>query len=347
MKNHDLGPEPANSTGRLPRTARLTLAGFLIAGLILACGHSQPSLREYAATQPALQLASYPDLMDKPVIERLVATPAFYINYLQTMDGVDDYRPYEPDAAERRLFAETLALLPPVYQTCLQEHLAIIFFVENFKGGGMADFAMAADGSFRNVLIINPQVLKTGLGDWIARRDNSSFATGPYSIGNRLGNDYRGLVHLLLHEASHIYDYHYYATPCVGLFMRELGFAKLESTEFSRQAWQGFNTPTAVNEFASRNELTAYGLGQASPNAAIPSRYEALAHTSFASLYGSWNWAEDFAEMAAWYCISRLPGINYTLILRQDGVEVASWQPLDKPGMAARLALVSRLLGQD
>jgi len=328
-----------------------SLFGLWLIGLLFLTGcQSKPAgLRDYILHKiPAKVLSSYElPQPDSSLVSRIARAPDFMLAYLQAMDAVDNYRPYLPDADETALMISYLEALPATFQSVMAERLLGIYFIENFIGGGMADYVIGDLGQELYVtLILNPAILHTSLSEWVAFRDNSAFETGSYRAGNTLGGSEKGALHTLTHEAAHIYDYVRRATPYTEPSLVELGFSDIEQTDFTAAVWQSYRQVHAEHDFSQRSSITSYGLGKLLPNTALPEVFQALSTTSFASLYGSSNWAEDFAEMAAWLHIRQQYGLEYRIQIYRHDELIAEYSPLDNMRQAKRQELVGDLLSR-
>jgi hypothetical protein len=315
------------------------LTASLIALLVLAsCAgrpkNGQPSLDELRRA-PNHQASSFaPDLaaaLAKSVPERIGTLPAAVLDVYSKADGKPEYAAYAPSAAERELFARYFELLPSAFKAAMEARLLGIYFIENFAGGGMSDFAFGPDkDSLYSVLILNPKILKLSLAEWIAYRDASPYAAGVSLISTCPGGEkYLGLIHTLTHEAAHIYDYANRATPFVEPALERFGLGASTATPgpadsaFARGIWIGYSKPVAAYTIPRRAETSAYGLGAALPVSVALDQYRALAVTPFASFYGSGSWAEDFAEAATWTYMRERLGIRYEVaVLRGGAVEL-------------------------
>jgi len=73
------------------------------------------------------------------------------------------------------MMREYLGLLPSKHQQMMHASLVGIYFVANFFGSGMADFVFDEKENVYTILIINPDVLHTGISDWMTHREATCF----------------------------------------------------------------------------------------------------------------------------------------------------------------------------
>jgi len=203
------------------------------------------------------------------------------------------------------------------------------------------------DGTMLVTLIINHRVLDSSLPDWIAYRDASPYrddGKGIKLISTFAGGEnYKGLLHTLTHEAAHIYDYIEHVTPFVERHLAAPGDSP-EAKEFTRGIWAAYSVPAAAYAIPRLTETAAYGLGKALPRSIAAEQYAALAKTPFASLYGAGSWAEDFAEAATWAWLGKEDGIKYSVTVMRGERELATFAPGLGPTTQARQAALSVVL---
>ena len=327
---------------------------FALAVLLGACaGNRSPEPRLSDIRElPYKQASAYsPDIgatLAEPVASRVGEAPAVLLDYLRKMDGNPAYAAYVPTEAERALFADYYATLPPSFKGTMESKLLGVYFIENLAGGGMSDYVFQADGSMLVILILNPRVLGSSLSDWIAYRDSSPYYDDGKGVELRSacegGEKYKGLIQTLTHESAHIYDYFEHATPFVE---RHLAAASdsAASKDFTHGMWAGYFTPEPAYAIPERSETAFYGLGKKLPLSVARAQYAALAKTPFDSLYGAGSWAEDFAEAAAWTWLSERLGIEYSVAVLRGGREAERFAPGLVPGSWERRAKLRSILG--
>ena len=290
---------------------------------------------------PAKRLRNYESNLDRPVPERIAAAPPVVIDYLRKMDRTDAYVPYAPTEEERILFSSYYERLPGAFKKTMSEKVIGVFFVDGFKGGGMSDYVFDENGNMYISFILNRATLVTGLSEWIALRDSSTFElenSGVLMVSICGDGGYRGLVHTLVHEACHIYDYFAHVTPYTERHLKESS-KQGRKTAFTGGYWSDYGRPVKSYDFENRNKLTVYGLGPKLKAAEAVAMYSSLKKDCFSSLYGSQNWAEDFAETFAWYFLNKEYGITYKVTIHRDGRDDIEFSPQDSPLVKSRYAL--------
>jgi hypothetical protein len=315
------------------RGALAATAALLLLASCAGTRHRAPTLAEVKA-MPVKQTSTYvADIgraLAKPVAQRIAAMPKLVLDYYRSADGVPSYAAYAPSGAELALFAEYYATLPPRFKAVLEAKLLGVYFIDNFLGGGMTDFAFGPDGAQYYVLTLNPRVLKEGLAEWLSYRDSSPYEAAGEGAELRVscagGEGYKGLIHTLTHEAAHIYDFSVRVTPFVEPLLATSS-DKSEDKDFTRGFWEGYSKQAAAYSIPNRERFSFYGLGEKLPLPVAAEQYEALARTPFASMYGAASWAEDFAEAAAWTWLRDELGIAYSVVVRIPGKRELVFEP--------------------
>lgn len=286
---------------------------------------------------PVKRMESHSIHLDKKITERVSPPPAIILQFLKEMDSTDKYEAYNMTGSEKKLLEEYFQLLPAAYRDLLEKKVVAIYLVKNFIGGGMADYLFNGDGEMYIALYLNPEIFHVSLNDWIRYRDNSAFVDdgSAIKIEPELKSGYMGLLHTLIHEASHIYDYYNHVTPYVEREIMLVNNMK-ENTEFTEDIWREHSAPVDKYNFKGRDSIYPYGLGKSVNIAESVELYQNLNWTPFSSLYASKNWSEDFAELFTWYYLSRKLKINYTVKIVKNGDEIVIFSPLKNQNVTRR-----------
>lgn len=316
---------------------------LLLVFLPVSCVDEAKDVVRRMREQPEKKLESFVVDLGTPLEDRVMETPAVLLEYLKKIDETDTYRAYIPDEAEMKILKEYLGYLPQKIREVLEAKLLGIFFVDTLQGGGMSDFVFDKEGVLYSVLVLNPRILKTSLGEWLRFRDASAFTTDQgVVIASDCGDSYVGLLHTLFHEASHIYDYHRQMTPWV-----EPGLAALSSvtaTAFTESAWATYAEPLKTHDFPERKNISFYDFGPRLDGARAASMYVSLGATPFSSLYGSTSWAEDFAESFTWFYLEKRLGIRYETSVVREGIVLARYSPSDNENVRKRHKILEMIL---
>jgi hypothetical protein len=325
----------------------LSLAAIALAAGLLFSSAACSSLPRSSLSQrsdPAKRIETYGFDPSVRFVDRMRSAPEELLAYLRAMDSNPRYSSREASLEEKTLLTEYYAELPVSFKEVMEEKVAGVFIVEDFAGGGMSDFIFGADGTMYAVLVLNSRVFELSLQDWIEYRDESTFSEGGAKTRNGLGSAYKGFLHTLVHESCHVYDYFARVTPGVEKGAPKAEVDRGEQTQFTSGIWRAYGTPAPAYDFAHRDKLTAYGLGPRLDAELAAGVYRALAATPFSSLYGSWNWAEDFAETFAWYHIEKIYGLEYWVEISRGGEILFRFKPSRSPAVRARYALFEKLM---
>ncbi len=306
--------------------------------------HAKESTLQKVMKEPAHCLTNYKFDIRSSLMQRVQDAPDFAIQYLRNMDGRTDYRPYRLLVSERLMLSNYLELLPSYFVDTFKNDLVGIYFIDNFMGSGLADYIVDADGNMKTVLFINPATMKNDISKWLTYKENTCFIKDPAtSVDVWCGTNYTGLLYILLHEGTHVVDYMRRLTPYVEKTTREILGQKSKATPFTAKIWKDYRLPVKKYDYPLRNKADFYGFG-GGPHFSVTNAlrmYQALGKTPFASIYGSMSWAEDMAELAAFYHMTVKLGLPYEIRLRKKEVVVQVFE--FKPWMFFRQKEISRL----
>ena len=290
------------------------------------------------------KIENYNGKANSSVEEKLLATPEVIINSLNEMDNVSNYSSYKLNDDEKQLFLNYYDILPLKYKNIINEKVIGIYFVNNFLGGGMTEAIFDDSGNMYMVLFFNPEILHRNITEWINFRDNSIFINNENSISLIIECDsnYHALIHTLLHEASHVYDYYNNVTPFTEDFLKN-SRTKFQ-TEFIKNVWNDYDEPIAEYNYENRKRISFYGLGEKIDIRYAVNFFAALEKTPFNSLYGSKTWAEDFAESFAWYYLNKYCDIKYVTLLMKNESVLINYDPNNSELVKGRYKILEEII---
>ena len=230
-------------------------------------------------------------------------------------------------------------LLPQKFLQTMEEKIISIYFIDNFEGSGMTMEVYDKKGNMYIVLFLNPEIFRQNITEWINLRENTYFDYNQdFVISAECSKEYYALLFALLHEASHIYDYYYHITPFTEPKLKNKHSP--EKTDFTNAVWIDHSKPFTEYDFPYRNELFAWGLGPAQNRTFAMDIYSSISKTPFASIYGSQNWAEDFAEAFTWYYLDKLLDCSYRVMVTNNAgtsKETFIYEPMKNPLLLKRV----------
>ena len=296
---------------------------FIIVAFSLFSCNSQPGNN----LNPTQKLENYNGNTGFSIEERILPAPDIIIKSLNKMDNVNIYASYELNGNEKQLFLGYYNLLPPKYKNIIDEKVIGIYFVNNFLGGGMTEAVFDNSGAMYMVLFFNPEILHKNITEWINFRDNSIFKNDGSTISLNIvcNSNYYALIHTLLHETSHVFDYYNHITPFTEIFLKT-GQSKFP-TDFVKNIWNDYDEPVPEYNYENRKTISFYGLGTKTNIGQAFDIFTSLGKTPFNSLYGSKTWAEDFAESFTWYYLKKYHNIDYITTLKKGGNTILLYDP--------------------
>lgn len=228
---------------------------------------------------------------------------------------------------ERGQLEKVLAALPPLHQGVLKGHLRSINFLDNMPNTALT--AIVNYGSDFPVfdITVRADILNQTASEWMTEKERTCFQTEDSSLQVfcQIGTQY-ALLYVLLHETTHVVD----------------GVLKISQTAgFSNGIWQD---RTRLDPRFSKTLLdsTWYRGGDALPMSQAESLYLALTRTPFVSLYGASNWLDDLAEYLSVYHFTHKLKQPFRIILRKNGREIFSYQPMKSKLVQSRIKEMER-----
>ena len=283
---------------------KITAIIILVFSLISCKDHRQGNVH------PIQKAENYKGSCNSNDPGKILDAPEIIINLLNEMDNVSIYSAYELNDNEKQLFTDYYNLLPAKYKDIITRKVIGIYFISNFLGGGMTLPVYDNNGAMYTVLFFNPNILHKTISEWINFRDNSAFTNdSAISVIIECNSNYYALIHTLVHEAAHVYDYYNHITPFTEESLKD-DKTKFP-TEFVNGVWNDYDIPIAEYDFEDRKRISFYELGEKIDRKSATEIFTLLKRTPFSSLYGSTTWAEDFAESFAWYYLKSYCSINY------------------------------------
>ena len=270
-----------------------------------------------------------------PLTDRIAVVPPDMLKYAAEVDARSDYKAYTPTAADKELFSQYLALLPPVYGRVFRERCVGVYFIENFMGNGITSWVLDGKGAIYFYMMLNPASLRDDLSQTLTYRERSCFIAQPgLDIKVDAGKKYKGFLYALFHEGTHAVDYVKGVTPYADGSMPSTYFpASPVAGDFFREAWTDYGLPKNSALIKGRKDITFYGLGGGPklPLLAALDMHRELALSTFISLYGSKSWAEDLAELASFAFITQKLGQPYSITLTGFGPRPEVFYPVKGP----------------
>jgi hypothetical protein len=321
---------------------------LLLALSLLLCGQAACAKKKPAPVVPAIsRIELYEYSPASSLEDRIKAMPPKVLEFYRQMDGRPDYKTYLPTPADKALLLSYLRLMPPAVERVFREKCVGLYFVEGFAGNGMTNWVADEKGGLYFHMALNPAGLRQTLSETLTERERSCFlpARGA-GVTVDAGKKYKGLAYAVFHEAAHAADYIYGLTPMVDpdLPPAYRPAPRPDGGLFGK-VWELYRTTRPPGAYPWREKLTFYGLG-GGPKltlAEAPGVYKGLAASPFVSLYGSKSWAEDFAELTAYYLITVKLGQPYAITVAGPGLKTIRLEPMTGPA-AARAAAAAELL---
>ena len=252
------------------------------------------------------------ELFDK--VRDLEGNPA---DFIASFDDCDSYKNHELTEDERNLFLEYFLYLPEKIQTCVLDNVYAIYFIDGMEYGGLTDFIFDKNqGKKYCVLYLNSNTLHTDLNTWLEFRDNTIFTETDElnKVRTQCSDDYKAFLHVLTHEAVHVYDYIYEVTPYMDFFDNQ---GKTDSVFY--QYWRDKYHPVKKYDNKLLSRFSYYHFGNQINIKEAKNLIKYLSTTPFSTLYGAKNFQDDFAETFTFYWFKKRFNLNYKIEYISNG----------------------------
>ena len=284
---------------------------------------------------------SYGFNADTPLTARIGEPPAFLLTYLKKLDNSPDYEPYLPERGEMESIHSALNDLPLRQKKLMKYRLIGMYFIKNFKGSGLTEWVVDRENRVYAVMVFNAAVLKKNMSELLTEKERTCFGIDDTSMAITIncGTTYSAFMYILLHESTHLVDYVEPVTPYADRQFNGYFRIKTSSTDFTKSVWNDYDVPKRKYLFSDKVAFYGFTKPQLRVSEAV-SVYTDLSRSPYVSLYGSLSWAEDLAELMAFYHISRILKQPYTISITRGGKNLLSIYPLNAPEVKKRLPLL-------
>lgn len=236
-------------------------------------------------------------------------------------------------SAEKEKVSNAFALLPPLHQRVLKQHLLSISFMDNMPNTALTSPVDPVGGIKMFNITFRGGLLNENVSEWATWKENTCFtqtADSSYQVRVEGGN-LDAIIYVLLHDATHIVDVVTGITPHL-----EDADAVVEPTAFTKDIWRLMNKPTEPY-IHSLLEHTRFRSGKPVSGSLAPDVYAKLSKTPFPSLYAMAAWSEDAAELVTIYHMTTRLKQPFYVVVTKNNVEVARFEPMKNPLVKGRL----------
>lgn len=303
------------------------------------CLHGCDDLRR----EPVHSFASYRFRPDSPLAARTAEPPAVLLDYLKKLDKCPEYEPYLPGKKELETVSQALSKLPPLHREVMRSRLIGIYFIKNFRGSGLTDWVVDPENNVYAIMVFNASIFSKSISALLTEREQTCFIPDDpsYEVSIDCGTRDGAVTYILLHESTHLVDYVKNITPYTDPQVKKYLRIRTTDTDITRDVWDGYDTPRATFMFTHR----VFFYGFSTPRLKISEAervYSELSGSPFISLYGSQSWAEDLAELATFYHLSRILKQPYTIRVSKSGKNLMTLYPLNAPEVKKRLPMIQK-----
>ena len=307
-------------------TARMLSTGLALLLTTATVAHPQQTPGASARVDPASTLESRVGDTDPSVLKMFADA------------GMPTPRAHVLTDGERQSLNRAFAALPPKHQRVLRERLRRISILDGMPNTALTSTVDTEAGTPLYDLTIRAGVLQESVSEFLTAKERTCFDfTGSSRTVVVEAGTLDAIVYVLLHEATHMVD------GAMGLTPRPDPIAAGNAQVLTTGVWT--DRLTVASPYASLllDGLTYRRGGRPVPASDAEEVYGALRRTPFASLYGSSNWHDDVAELAAWHHLTSRMGQPYRIVVREGSKDVFAYEPMASALVQSRLPLLDPL----
>lgn len=270
---------------------------------------------------PSFICAQIPAQLKKiPLINRVQTAPASVFTMFREADMNPVNHPLSK--IEKEKVRKAIAMLPPLHQQILREHLQSISFMDSMPNNALTSLIGDETKQLFNITF-RAGILKETVSEWVTKKEYTSFNVAEDSGWRILveAGNLDAIQYVFLHEATHVVDAVLHLTPPIN----DSGVATTTSA-FTKDTWLSHRQPLAIFKDSLLNK--ARMRNRSVPIASAPMVYEAMAKTPFSSLYSMAAWSEDIAELISIYHLTQKMKQPFRIVIMQNDTEMGRYEPM-------------------
>ena len=240
--------------------------------------------------------------------------------------------------AERANVENALQQLPRFAREALMKHVRSISFVEGLGNNATTIKETGSTGSIFNI-VLRAGLVNENVSEFLTRKERNCYteSNSGETVSVEAGS-LPALLYVLLHESVHVVD--------ISNRAGQAGSPQLFTSVAPNQLVQGIWNDATMPVPAYRSSLlegSLFRTGKRQSMDLAESTYQALARTSFVSLYGSSNWYDDLAELVTCYYLTQELHQPYRIVLRRGSVVLYSLNPTNSKLVTDRFGAITAL----
>ena len=232
--------------------------------------------------------------------------------------------------------------LPPLHKHILKDRLLSISFLDDMPNTALTSTLNPNDSYKLFHITFRAEILNQDVSEWLTEKERTCFDTVNSNLKvNIHAGHLDAFVYVLLHESTHIVDAALNITPHNYLYNGQDVPDSLV-TDFIASVWRQRTVVSSTLKSTLLDSISFRRGGKKLPPEKAKDVYEALKQTPFVSLYGRNSWHEDLAEYVTVYHLTEKLGQPFTIIIRNNGKEIFSYNPMMSALVRNRIIQMSR-----
>lgn len=241
---------------------------------------------------------------------------------------------------ERVTVSKAIALLPPLHQRVLKQHLKSMSFLDNMPNTALTSPVAIKKGVNLYHITFRAGILHQTITDWVNEKERTCFADGDSTVKVSIqAGLLSAFTYILLHEGTHVVDGSLQFNTVDTVAGKPVPNAFIAG--FSKDIWKNYNTPIWPFPDSVIIKSRFRQGGRLYKNAEAIRVYQGLSKTPFVSLYSTASWHEDLAELLTVYHLTSRLKQPFRITVAKDGKGLFSYEPMQSAAVRKRIGLLS------
>ncbi|OOQ57921.1 hypothetical protein BC343_13500 [Mucilaginibacter pedocola] len=242
---------------------------------------------------------------------------------------------------EMQIVAKAFAVLPPLHQRVLEQHLRSISFLDNMPNTALTSPVTKDEGTDLFHITFRAGILHQTISEWATEKERTCFEKGDSTTSVSIhAGLMSALTYVLLHESTHVVD------GSTGLLKVDTIEGKPKPNAFTLNFTNGVWQSANVHDRLYQDPLLLQSRFRPGGRRFVPAEaltvYAALAKTPFASLYSMASWHEDLAELLTIYHLTEKYKQPFRVSVSCKGREIAHYEPMRSALVRQRIKVLQR-----
>jgi len=274
----------------------------------------------------------------KPLTQRVERTPDDVIKMFREA-GMSPTE-HQLTKEEVSIVASAFAVLPPLHQQVLKQHLKSISFLDNMPNTALTSPITDKENVNLYHITFRAGILHQTISDWVTEKERKCFTADPSISVTIQAGLLNALTYVLLHEGTHVVD------GSIRLISADTIAGKPQMNAFTRDFSKGVWSNINSHSWPFTDSIVVKSIFRPGGHRYLPAEaiqiYSELTHTPFVSLYSTASWHEDLAELVTVYHLTKILRQPFRIQIEKEGKVLQHFEPMRSASVQKRLRLLQQ-----